>query len=563
MTKGVTEKLTSILRRRPRAQAVVQPVSQVTMTIAASDLDVLFGDVQREVLSWMQNRTGKSLPKRAWKGESFELAEIGSQPAEATFLKENHYWAARLDDADKSIPDRSWVTEAAIAKGKNNERMLFGARLTCVTRGEEAPFDPTIPGFVRQIVRKFDGIIDDRMVGEYPWIVDSSEKVQKLVELITKPNRHQDVIVISEYGRSHETPSTLVSAKSVSEHVLGAAHVVVITAEASRALTNTIGKELSVFHRAVRTYKFGLDLEEAQPHDHPLAVESRIRSWTGGPQNFQKFLVASCLEETVRRQEREKHLPSYAEVKRIARRIVVETQSSKRIRASTAKPTAELQQENRLYKRQLKEYKVLLESTEKAADELISEAERKLADAVESEKESRSENWRLKARIDHLEKAGDGVQSHAPQIPADFKGLQQWADAHLTGKVRLHRRAVKSAKKSRFENVALAYRALLILRDFYVPMRRGDGGDSRIKYEQALRKENLEETPTFAGTRSGQYGDDYFVSHRGRKRELDHHLKGSDSRDRRFGFRLYFFWDDDDGEVVVGSLPSHLRTNIS
>ena len=563
MTKGVTEKLTSILRRRPRAQAVVQPVSQVTMTIAASDLGVLFGDVQREVLLWMQNRTGKNLPKRAWKGESFELAEIGSQPAEATFLKENHYWAARLDDADKSTPDRSWVTETAIAKDKNNERMLFGARLTCVTRGEEAPFEPTIPGFVRQIVSKFGGVIDDRVVGEYPWMVDSPEKVQKLVELIAKPNRHQDVIVISAHGRSNEIPSTLISAKSVSEHVLGAAHVVVITAEASRALTNAIGKELSVFHHAVRTYKPSFDLEEVQSHDHPLAVESRICGWTGGPQNFEKFLVASCLKETVRRQEREKHLPSYAEVKRIARRLWLKRGSPKRIRVSTTKPMAELRQENRHYKKQLKEYKALLESTEKAADELISEVEGKLADVVELEKESRSENRRLKARIDHLEKASDGVQPHAPRIPADFKGLQQWADAHLTGKVCLHSRAVRLAKKSKFEDVALAYRALLILRDFYVPMRRGDGDNSRSKYEQALKKENLEETPTFASTRSGQYSDEYFVRHGGRKRELDRHLKGSDSRDKRFGFRLYFFWDDDNGEVVVGSLPSHLRTNIS
>lgn len=559
----MTRNLTESLGRMPRAQANVQPVSQVTMAITASDLDVQFGNVRREVLRWMRNRAGKSLPKQAWKGESFGLAEIGSQLVEATFLKENHYWAARLDDADKNTPDRSWVTETAIAKDKNNERILFGARLTCVTRGEDTPFDPTIPGFVRQIVSKFDVIIDGRMVSKEPWIVDTPEEVQTLIKLITNPNRHQDAIVISTHDQSNGASPTLISENSVSERLLGAAHVVVITTEASYALTNIVGKELSVFRRAVRTYKPDFDLEEVQPYDHPLAVESRIRGWTGGPQAFENFLIASCLRETVRRQNHEKYLPSYIKVKRAAKKLQLEHSFSKKVEESMTKSLEGLQRENKLLRTQLEEYETELRNTEKAAEELIDETRRELDDAMEVEKEIKSENRQLKARIDHLEKIDSGERSRTPKIPASFKDLQNWSNKHLSGKVYLHNRAVRSARRSKFENVALAYRALRILRDFYVPMRLGGGDDSRIKYERALKEENLVETSTFTGSRSGQYGDEYFVRHRGRKRELDRHLKGSNSRDPRFGFRLYFFWDDDNGEVVVGSFPNHLKTNIS
>ena len=40
-------------------------------------------------------------------------------------------------------------------------------------------------------------------------------------------------------------------------------------------------------------------------------------------------------------------------------------------------------------------------------------------------------------------------------------------------------------------------------------------------------------------------------------------LLGRDSRDRRYGFRLYFFWDEEGQVAVVGWLPSHLDNRAS
>jgi hypothetical protein len=80
--------------------------------------------------------------------------------------------------------------------------------------------------------------------------------------------------------------------------------------------------------------------------------------------------------------------------------------------------------------------------------------------------------------------------------------------------------------------------------------------DRREAYAQALKQLQLEESATGDGVKYA--ADLYSVQYGGARRPLDRHLKGSDSRDRRFGFRLYFFWDEDEQVAVVGWLPSHL-----
>lgn len=74
---------------------------------------------------------------------------------------------------------------------------------------------------------------------------------------------------------------------------------------------------------------------------------------------------------------------------------------------------------------------------------------------------------------------------------------------------------------------------------------------------------NLVDEQCFPGNRAFQFGDTYFITYSGKKCELNRHLKGSNIRDRQKGFRLYFFWDDDTKQVIVGSLPEHLTTQAS
>ena len=116
------------------------------------------------------------------------------QRAAAAILDEPQYWAARFDDADKSVPRRTWVTEIGIAR-RSDEQYLFGTRLVCTTRGDNPRFARSLPGFVRQIIEQEEALLDGVRITNQPWIVRDERAVDQLVNLLEKPARRANVIV--------------------------------------------------------------------------------------------------------------------------------------------------------------------------------------------------------------------------------------------------------------------------------------------------------------------------------------------------------------------------------
>ena len=539
---SLAEQLASALPHMRGARRPVLPACRITIRIPTDDLDGAFGEARDEVLRWMQDRAVRSLPAEAWRGEGFELAGTGPLRVEAAPARDAGRWTARLDEADGDAPDRLWATEAEIAR--DGEAISVQVRLGCAARGESPPA-LSVPGLVRRIADRFDVAVDGRPVGAGPWLVDTPERAETLLALLCDPERERDVLTIATHDLDDDPSTALVSPQSVFERTLGAAHVAVVTATAAFALTDRVGKELSVFRQAVRTYKPGFDPWRAEPRDHPLAVGTRISAWAGGPEAFEDFFVATCLRATVGAVDREERSPFTFSARRTA-------PEPPRTPVPPATPSGDER----------------LDALRRENEELGAE-NLKLAEALGKERNAagaaRKEIKSLKDRVAHLERMQGNAGAHpdGPAVPNSLKQLEQWSKEHLDGKVRLHPRAIGAAKKSKFEDVALAYRALLILRDRYVPMRLEGGADRRAAYREALAREGLKDEPTFAGARAGEHGDAYNVEHDGRNRQLERHLKGSNARDERRGFRLYFFWDDSDQEVVVGWLPNHLPTRIS
>ena len=63
-----------------------------------------------------------------------------------------------------------------------------------------------------------------------------------------------------------------------------------------------------------------------------------------------------------------------------------------------------------------------------------------------------------------------------------------------------------------------------------------------------------------------EQGDAFVVAWgpKGEKRVLAWHLKnGGNTRDPERCLRIYYFWDDETQQVVVGSLPGHLKTRAT
>jgi len=413
-----------------------------------------------------------------------------------------------------------------------------------------------VPGIVQQIASGLSATVDGRLISQEPWIISSEDDVEELVEFITRKTRTRDVLVFALPEGSEDTNETVVPIEPILRRAVGAHHVAVITGPASYLLSDRIGKEFSVFLQAVRRYKPGLDIEASQPFDHPLGLPRRIQDWEGGPSGYTNFLIDVSLSNTVTGKNLESEMPSFQEFARVAMEV---SRTDAKAESATEKELLSLTET------EIEQLKLQLDESKKTSSALLSEADSEIAQLKASLNQIHEDSSNQRARIAHLEsalrqKVGGREGSTLPQ---DFLCIEEWCREQLSGSVAVHNRAMRAAKKSAFENVELAYNALLLLRDFYVPMRREGGIDKKRAYEEARAKLGLDEAPTFGGSRAGEEGEAYFVDFGGRRRELDRHLQGSNSRDERFGFRLYFFWDDETDQVVVGWFPSHLPTRAT
>lgn len=535
--------------------AAVRTVSQVTLRLERDRPDA-FKIVRDEVLDWVRWKAGKLLPKQAWDGLTFELDDVGAQRVAAAHLDEPRYWAARVDDACREVAQRTWITEIGIAAAPD-AGVLFGCRLIVSARGDSPRFQPSIPAFVRKVVQGGRAYLDGRQLADAPWIVQSKEDVDSLYKLMTSKSRRTDICVFS-LPEDQENPATAAaSASAVHRQTPGAAHVVVLTGPAAFMLTDLVGKEYSVFNRAVRTYRPQFDTDADDPLRHPIAMAHRIVSWqengVEGAEAFESFLVRSAILQTVSLNDLEQILPPFSEVRRVAA-----TTSLAKARETGASRDELL----RLYEEDNSKLRSALDEEKSLHSGLLSEADRERDDAQRRAEEARGEVYRLNQRIRTLESqiATKGGVSSEPQIPDTLVDLKDWADKNLAGSVFLTNRALRGAKESDYDEPELGFRALLLLRDHYVPMRRNGGDDLRRAYESALTRLGLTDEGSITANRLGEHGDEYIVQFAGRKHELDRHLKKGNSREPRHCFRLYFFWDDEDEHVVVGWLTSHLDT---
>ena len=552
----LAQALAPVATRLRQREGLVRPVSQVILRLRRDGDRAPFEASRGTVLEWMARRAGKQLPDEARNGESFTLDDIGAQRTEAVGIPNPRYWAARLDDADKTVAQRVWTTEIGIGEQEDGSALL-GCRLQCVTRGDDLVFDRSIPRFIRDVVEQIPAELEGRSMAVEPWFVENTDQVEELVELLLDPQRGCDVFVFALPEGSTNPDETVASAIEVARRTVGAAHVAVITGPASFQLSDQIGKEFSVYRQAVRTYRPGFDPRKDEPFSHPLGLPGRIAEWpNGGPEAYEHLLISQALNRSISGQEIEHRLPPFMEVRRIATELRRDAAKKEGSSDTDLLELAELE---------IRELNDSLETAKKEYDGLLSVAEQERDQERETAQQGRATNTHLRYRIDSLEKQLEAVgQSTTPNIPDNLDGFEEWCRKNLSDAVELHNRAFRGVEKSQYEDDSLIYKSLILLRNHYVPMRRHGGLEKKRAFKDACRALSLDEQPTFHGARYGEEGETYFVRYGGRRVLLDRHLKkGTAHNEDRRCFRLYFFWDDKEQHVVVGWLPSHLDTRIT
>jgi len=271
---------------------------------------------------------------------------------------------------------------------------------------------------------------------------------------------------------------------------------------------------------------------------------------------YQNFLIDRVLAASVSTRDFEQRLPPFISVRRTAAELRIAT--ARDAGSSDADLLKLAEDEIIKLRKALDEERETNAGLWKVAED---ERDQALAEAQHAREANRHLRFRIEQQEQQIE-ARSGPAATTP-IPNALHNFEAWCEAYLSGSVEIHNRAFHGVGKSQYEDVSLIYKSLVMLRDCSVPMRREGGLERKRAYEKACQDLGLEEAATFTGPRAGEEGDTYFVRYAGRRMELDRHLKKGNSREPRRCFRLYFFWDDDEQQVVVGWMPSHLDTRIT
>lgn len=519
--------------------------------VPASDTGAAADAIRRATLQWLERRAGK-LPPEAWRFGSFGVDQAGSAAevvrAETLF---GEFWAARLRYPDEAQAGRVWRTELTLARRERELR--FGLKLDLAAREESPVVEVSAPRIARFVVAKFGLRAGSSRIALSP---HRCEDGKALAEHLRHPDRTLPAIVVSLVEGDAQPWAGSMSPKQLAERLTGVAEVHLLPMRASVQLSDTLGKEWGCYLGAVRVYRAPFRPEVDGWTRHPLFLPGRIRAFeqdTGT--KFAAHLSLLVARESLGRTRPDQEIPTFARVQDLARDARLR---EARGAGQTAEKLLELAEaEIRDLRQRLAEQEAQFETRRGDLELLLDEAERELEEAL-------GELRAARARIAFLEERLRAEQRDPDRdVPplAEYQQLASWAEQHLAGRLVLLPRAIREAKDGLFEDVALVGRALLYLAGPYRQMRLLGGEGARRANEEALATLGLENSSV--GGDITRHADRFRVEWRGQKRLLDQHIKNGTARDPRHCLRIYYFWDEEDQIVVVGSLPGHIRTGAT
>jgi hypothetical protein len=507
---------------------VGQLVSSKATTKEAAD------DAIQVVLGWLANKQGVKLPDVAYAGESFELDASESFPVSAVRFDE--FWAVQFDRFADDVPGRIWRTEATV--GYTKEAAFAGVRLAVIDSRRDIDFVASIPAVVSNLIVA-PGLFEYGVpLSNHARIVSTPQDTKLLVELIRNPSRTRPVVVFS----TTSGVDAYAEAGIAAEKLAGVAHVFLIYECECWTLTKEFGQEFSVWGGAVRTYQPNFDPTLDEVFRHPIATRDWINRRFNRIEHFIFTLLQSFAPATVRRANLEDDLPAFRTIKQAGIQ-----QQLKMLNNSMTSRREELL---------LKEIELLNQRLDEKSAEYIY-ADQEVKNAEEERDQYRAQLHSLRGLIDRLENQL-GNNTAPLDCPATLDALDEWVVNNFPGRLVLLNRAARAARKSPFNDPAIIYKCLERLAKQYVDARRKGEPVEEIFSDIGVHIER-----TGDPIRLAQWKNEYFVSHRGKSTFLEWHLKRGSDKNESTTMRIYYFYDEEDEQVVVGYLPGHLTNSKS
>jgi hypothetical protein len=321
---------------------------------------------------------------------------------------------------------------------------------------------------------------------------------------------------------------------------IGLAHVVVLPATLTYALTDAFGKLRSVYHGAVRVFLPGFSAD-ATPYDHRLFLSDTLRTEQAAAQCVRSLRLLAA-RESLRRWRLNHDVLTFSSVRTAALRAEQERQHSEGTTDADRLQTSQAQ------------IQALDDELAKAKDweaqltQLHDEAE---ARAIAGEAQLRGSIARIQQLESQLRQRGQNPDVEL-SLPAAWSDFADWCDEHLIGRVVLSPSARRGVKKAAFEDPALAAQCLVWLATECRDRRMAGGGSlSELVIENTVRN-------------SACGGDAYIFDFRELRLVADWHIKnGGNTRDPSRCLRIYYGWDDLSQQIVIADMPAHRRTGAS
>ena len=526
----------------------ITPVIQVTGQLTGESAKSTFSVGRDTVLKWLNDKQDIDLPKKAWKGKSFELDLTRSRPVVVDALNKQ-LWALRYDNPDRNIPGRIWRTEVVILIVDDDAQI--GIRLTAISHQKDKTLSLSIPGVVNDLCES-PGLRDygELLAGKVTEI-KTQKQVNKIITLIENSQRTRPVYVGPTKSLS------LQEFKSLATLTTGIAHVARIHPKMMAVWVETIGEYFSLQEKALWAFRPGFDMHSPNHYDHPSFTPRQIRENYKDNRVFIENLVSWAMRNSIA-PIRLQSMPSFASV-----RSMITSKKSNDLKTKVDKAIADSTNANELVNLLMdqnsalsKENLTLKEETEEALN-MASRHEVDANSAREAVKEERAKYHALQQHTEHLKTLAESqAEITTLEFPEDLSVLNSWVNKHFAEFLVMLPRAVKGAKKSKFSDTELICKCLIILANQYVPMKRGEL--SKQQCDLACKELGVEITPTGDEGTLGQWPDEYYVHYGGQRIFLKMHLKKGTGSDPANCLRIYFFWDKQSKQVVIGSMPEHL-----
>ena len=508
------------------------------------------------VLPFVAKSLYTKLPPEAAEHRSFEIQD-GDRLCECIAVPERMLWAIRFKFASKD--GTAWYYDIALVR--EDDRLIFGMKIDTAFGADVKALQANLP-----LVESLLGcglLAQGRPVTANLWQVNTPEDVAELLALLENPRRSLPVIAVSAvnwkaWRFTPHAPGYLVNASYLADRVKGYAIVAQITFRGAYSLTDAVGKTWSVFDGACRTYFPKVDFDNGSPAHHPFNLKDKIWFWEyegeRGERGFTSYLIdtAHRVASTSRTDWSGLYFVPDARI------LAAELEMAHAAHLANA-PERELAMRNQIAALQRK-----LQTEEDENADWLSELEK----ATEEAEYYKQENIALRSRLDALRahlirQSGESPDKEVP-IPDNYKVMGEWVKEHLAGRLVLLPRAERAASKAEYTEVGMVYRALLILANEYRDSRMGTGTDKAFR--DALAQYGMDFSGSIDKCRAGQEGDAYYVNYpigTSQRVFLQFHLERGNRHENRYCMRIYFFWDEDTNQVVVGWLPSHLSNRIS